>query len=81
MPDSQIYDPSVPYPPDESPLENLNVDATFKKEEGWADVWPLLRPDEKGYTFDSAVNEMLLDIEQMRYDRVCLWGFKFWVER
>jgi hypothetical protein len=70
MLDAQIYDPSVPYPMDTEPLENLNVESTFKKEDGWADVWPHLRPDEKGYTFDSQVNKMLLDIEQMRYDRV-----------
>jgi len=69
MIDSQILDPAVPYPPDTVPLENNNLGEIFKTEE-WIDVWPELHPNEKGYSFDSAVNGMLLDIEQMRYDRV-----------
>jgi len=32
--------------------------------------WEVLRKDEKGYTFDSTVNGMLSNYEQMRYDRV-----------
>lgn len=51
------------------PLENDNIAAHYPD---YVDVWPTLRPEEKGYTFDSEVNRMIRQFEQMRYDRV-LW--------
>ena len=34
------------------------------------DIWPLLHPTDKGYTFDSTVNSLVRQYECMRYDRV-----------
>lgn len=36
----------------------------------YTDAWPALHPDDKGYTFDSAVNPVIHKYERMRYDRV-----------
>lgn len=37
----------------------------------WADVWPLLRPDDDGITFDGGTNPCVHDSsERMRYDRI-----------
>ncbi|CAM9598990.1 unnamed protein product, partial [Heterosigma akashiwo] len=36
----------------------------------YIDIWSVLRPGEPGYTFDSEVNPMIHQYEQMRYDRV-----------
>jgi len=49
------------------PLEN---DCLQQILPDFVDVWPLIQPGEKGYTFDSEVNTMLMRPEQMRYDRV-----------
>mmetsp|Transcript_30097 Transcript_30097/g.39628 ORF Transcript_30097/g.39628 Transcript_30097/m.39628 type:complete len:302 (+) Transcript_30097:139-1044(+) len=36
----------------------------------YTDIWPLLRPEEKGYTYDSENNVMIHRYERMRYDRI-----------
>eukprot|EP00300_Choanocystis_sp_HF-7_P009216 c16322_g1_i2.p1 GENE.c16322_g1_i2~~c16322_g1_i2.p1 ORF type:complete len:321 (-),score=48.45 c16322_g1_i2:121-1041(-) len=38
----------------------------------YVDTWAALRPDEKGYTFDSEANNVISHPEQMRYDRIML---------
>jgi len=55
------------YPPLKGALENNNLREYFAD---YHDVWPYLRPNEKGYTFDSTINNMILTFEQMRYDRI-----------
>lgn len=50
-----------------SPLEN---DALCRHLGDFQDTWSLLRPDDKGYTFDSTRNGVIKQYEQMRYDRV-----------
>jgi len=37
--------------------------------EGWCDAWAEVRPGEKGYTYDSRANAMLLGFLQIRMDR------------
>ena len=48
---------------------------------GWFDLWPTVRPDELGFTFDSAINTNAAlgthragaaKYEQMRYDRILM---------
>jgi tyrosyl-DNA phosphodiesterase 2 len=51
------------------PLEN---DCIVEFYPDYVDVWAALRPDERGLTFDSEVNRMIPNYEQMRYDRVLL---------
>eukprot|EP00638_Chattonella_subsalsa_P018192 CAMPEP_0117877244 /NCGR_PEP_ID=MMETSP0950-20121206/14081_1 /TAXON_ID=44440 /ORGANISM="Chattonella subsalsa, Strain CCMP2191" /LENGTH=295 /DNA_ID=CAMNT_0005731207 /DNA_START=26 /DNA_END=913 /DNA_ORIENTATION=+ len=36
----------------------------------YIDIWPSLRAEEKGFTFDSERNVMIHQFEQMRYDRI-----------
>jgi len=57
---------------DNPPLNNeiLENESIAKSFGDYNDVWQLLRPSEKGYTFDSVKNTMLQNYEQMRYDRV-----------
>mmetsp|Transcript_27851 Transcript_27851/g.65702 ORF Transcript_27851/g.65702 Transcript_27851/m.65702 type:complete len:238 (+) Transcript_27851:520-1233(+) len=52
---------------DSSPLEN---EVLQKVAPDFTDLWERLRPDEKGYTFDSERNGVIRQYEQMRYDRV-----------
>jgi len=51
----------------DEPLENDVVQRIFPD---YSDVWKVLRPTERGYTFDSEKNTMLTNYEQMRYDRI-----------
>lgn len=51
------------------PLENRSLKDFFEE---YSDVWPTLRPNEKGYTYDSKANAVIKKYEQMRYDRI-LW--------
>jgi tyrosyl-DNA phosphodiesterase 2 len=44
----------------------------------YVDTWPLLHPNDKGYTYDSEVNSVIKHYEQMRYDRVMIRS-KTWV--
>ena len=51
------------------PLEN----EVLKRElPNFTDVWPMLYPEKKGYTFDSTSNRNIGKYERMRYDRVLL---------
>ena len=54
---------------DKNPLEN---DWMIEYFQGYNDIWPLLHPNEKGYTFDTEENGMIKDHrpERMRYDRI-----------
>jgi len=63
---SEIEPPELPK--DET-LENKNIGEFYQ---GFKDVWPHLSEGEKGYTFDSILNKMLTNYEQMRYDRILL---------
>lgn len=60
------------YRESEAALENDSLKIALP---GWIDIWPTLKDTvvEKGYTFDTDVNLMLVGKahEQMRYDRVC----------
>ena len=44
----------------------------------YCDVWPMLRPDDRGFTEDTAINHMRFDStnkhRQVRFDRVLLKG-------
>lgn len=70
MSEIDIVNPEIPYPPDDLPPENDNLAMALKESDHWVDLWPKLRPTEKGYTFDSVANTMLRRFEQMRYDRI-----------
>jgi len=48
-------------------LENESIAKYFSN---YADVWPLLNSEQKGYTYDTEVNHMLSGHERMRYDRI-----------
>lgn len=52
-----------------TPLEN---DSLARRMPNHVDLWPLLKrsDEEPGFTFDSEVNRMIAQREQMRYDRV-----------
>jgi len=50
-------------------LENDNLKQAIPL---YVDLWSQFYPNEKGYTFDSEVNTMINQYEQMRYDRVML---------
>jgi hypothetical protein len=56
---------------DKRPLENSVLSDTLPPH---LDCWSALRPDEKGYTFDSERNDVIRKREQMRYDRVLVGG-------
>ena len=51
------------------PLENNCLEAVLPD---FVDVWPLLRPADRGFTFDSERNPVIHKPERMRYDRVCV---------
>eukprot|EP00002_Diphylleia_rotans_P019790 TRINITY_DN3821_c0_g1_i1.p1 TRINITY_DN3821_c0_g1~~TRINITY_DN3821_c0_g1_i1.p1 ORF type:complete len:294 (+),score=60.33 TRINITY_DN3821_c0_g1_i1:72-953(+) len=51
------------------PTENIAFAAHYKD---YIDLWPALHPGDKGFTFDSHVNKMIHQEEQMRYDRMVL---------
>ncbi len=55
------------YRPPHDPLENLVLQETIPD---YSDIWLELRPGERGYTFNSEINEMIEQTELMRYDRV-----------
>lgn len=48
----------------------LENDCLQKIMPDYHDLWPMLHPDDKGYTFDSTVNENITHEEVMRYDRL-----------
>jgi len=71
----QIPNDQYPYPPATEPLENDTLISIFSE---YLDVWSALHNDKKGYTFDSVSNKMLLNFEQMRYDRIFLKAHCSW---
>lgn len=50
-------------------LENAEMQQTLH---AYVDCWPALRDAEPGYTFDSDLNDNIIQEERMRYDRV-MW--------
>jgi len=61
------FDSERNFKPPHQPLEN---EALARLAPDFVDLWPALRPEERGLTFDSVTNPYLGSHEQMRYDRI-----------
>jgi len=63
------FDSERNFAPPHEPLENA---ALSKHLPDYVDLWPSLRPGERGLTFDSSVNTYIGKSELMRYDRIMI---------
>lgn len=58
----------IPYPPLKgAKLENLAIEENYSD---YQDVWPYLRPNDLGATYDSVINKMIDSYHEVRYDRI-----------
>jgi len=61
------FDSQQNFSPPHEPLENEALSQIMPQ---FVDLWPSLRPEERGLTFDSGVNPYIGKSEHMRYDRI-----------
>lgn len=59
---------------------NMRDDENHRIRAPYRDVWPMLRPDEPGYTEDTSINHMRFDMKgkprHVRFDRALVKGWE-----